>query len=592
MENRQLYGMNIAPKKVYDETVDHVLSIISESLTKTLGPGGCPNLFKVGSDITASKDGLENLSFMRFSRSAIADAVWNIVHDVAFSQANNVGDGTTTAAIMTDMIYKELMKSGLFELYTYSNIANAMREIQAHLIHELAANSIKIDPETDDGIKTMIAVLDTTLNGNSTLVDLIMNVYRATPNFADTNILIEHSMSSESTFNSTQGFTLNGSMMQGFSADGTCCLSNVHVVVVDGGAFIDNNVIEYTKRIMEKDESLLIMCTGVNDNFFHYIQALGQSQPALLRNICVVYSQACTIQDSDLYWDLLRCVDCGVLPESPHISKDTLGDIHLGFAKQVIIKNKLITFGDCNKGEDFDIHIDKLQAAIDEISRELENCADSTEKAHLTVKLGSLKSRYAKLMHGSTTIYAGGDTHASKHITFRQIEDGVKALQNSLKYGVYPGCNSIVPSILLHLIHDQCKILNGVNSIYTKLYEVLLVAYIRTTTLVLGNMFKDTTMAETLVWMTDSVGIPDIASMYNVETGKFVISDDGILLNGEIPKLYAFDITRSNRTIVNPAKTELNIVEKSIDAALVLATSNTIIVDKCDFEAMISDEKI
>lgn len=565
---RQYFKQNISPKSVFHETVSHVFSIIEETVGATFGPYGTHNMFLNGPDIKSSKDGIENLTMMKMD-STIARLVHQMTMNVALDQSNRIGDGTTSAILITARVYKSLMENKqLWEKYTPSQITSAMGGIQNQIIKLAHQSSRALTPEK------VKALIHTSTDANEELSKVLYDVYLQEKDLANKNIILDYSRTGESFVDNKKGIEFSGALSNkafGNQDETTTTLQNAEIIIIDGKAEINGDIINYVNKLKTQNKSLLIICSGVNENFYRYIEAVSQQQPKLLNNFAVCYSRLNTIQDKDTFYDVLKLVDCAYIGDS-NITLENIESLHKGYAENVVIKNRRITLGGFNETEEFNSYLKNMLDEITYIENELNSVnVNPNEVTTLQLNLSKLKTRYYKLKDGVTTVYVGGETQLRKHINYRLIEDGLKALQNALKHGYFPGCNTVIPNIIIQMMISQ-KQMDGTNkSIYYILMELLLDAYMQTFAKLISNKAKlsyDEIMTLVLGDKYDEA--------YDTNT-KLIIPMTGLFIR-------PIDLRDDGVEIINPAETDINIVEKAIDAALVLATSNTIMTDDMEFE--------
>jgi len=576
--DRQYFKQNICNPKTYHGTVSHVFDIIINTVGATYGPGGTHNIFMPGpGEIKASKDGLENLTMMKMD-STIARTVHQMAIEVAQRQATIVGDGTTSAVLIMAYVYKNLRENKeLWEKYTPSSVYNAMRYIQDAIVESLKHSAKKIESNDD-----AFHLVYTSTDRNKELTDVIIEVYKNTEDFQDTNIILDYSASDNTYYTKNMGMTISGRIVNkafnNYDVE-TCRLKNAQVIIVDGAPTIINDIVEYSNRLKLEGKSLLIICSGIkNENFLRYIEAISQTQPQFLHNIAVVYTTANTLQDKDTYYDLIKSSGCAYLQEGIEISKNSIENMQIGYAENVIIKDRKITLSGFKYTEEFNNYIDSIETKI----RELEALNDNPEVSKEEVidaqrNINRMKSRIAKMKYGTTTIFVGGDGTQRKSINYRLAEDGIKALQSALKTGYFEGCNISTMNVIYQLLIQQFQA-GSIKDLYTDLLKTLLNAYLD----VYKKLIKNR-----------------IAGLTDEQFFKYIIYDDvfdkvcgydedgnyRILVNISLTGVPVFGVLNlagddeNASVVINPAATDILIAEQAIDAALVLATSNTIMTD-------------
>jgi len=571
--DRQYFKMNVAPSNLFHNTVAHVLDIVSQTVGSTFGPGGTVNLFLNGPDIKASKDGLENLTMMKMN-GTISRTIHQMLIDIASKQANNVGDGTTSAILITAAVYHHLMNNKeLWKRYTASEIHSAMQDIQNEIIKRLEMFSIKVSEDSE--IKDLIY---TSTDANKKLTELLFNVYKEVKDIQSKNIILDYSNTEEGYFKTVRGIEVDGRLMSrafGNKNETECVLRNAEILIVDGKVNIMNDILNYVNKLKLHNKSLLIICSGVNENFYRFIETMSQNQPEMLTNFCVVYSKINTVMDKDSFYDVCRLIDSVGLEENIEISSESIENFKRGTASNVSIKNTRMTLGGFRESDGFERHMGVLAKELEMYQDQLDSDKlEGEDKIDITLKRDKLLTRYYRLKDGVTTIYVGGETPQRKHINYRLVEDGLKALQSTLKYGFFLGCNTIVPNTLVYMIREQMMLTKNEDiSIYQELEMTILKAYIDVYRKLISNRM---TLSKRDIM--ELIMGPNFEQSYDDQTGYVKIVNDAALF-------YPVNLRDEEQQIINPAKTDILIVQRALSTALVLATSNTIMTDELEFEA-------
>jgi chaperonin GroEL (HSP60 family) len=574
--DRQYFRQNISPTHTFNGTVAHILAIIAKNVGATYGPFGTFNLFKNGPDVTASKDGFENITMMKFDGS-IAQTVHQMTLELASHQAFTVGDGTTSIILIMAAVYDALTKSEvLSSQYTPSEIAAAGKRIQETLVNALQASAIPLTTPEEAA-----ALVHTSTDGNNDLTEILMEIYATVENLADKNIILDTSSSDESYIRTIQGVNISGRLMDNAFANhdiDSCVLRNAEVIIIDGKVNISNDILNYANKLKTMDKSLLIICSGVNENFYRYIQVMAQKQPEILRNICVAYSPVNTIQDKDTFYDVLKITNCAYLEENTEISAQNIEQLVRGSATNISLKDKKITMAGFNQTPEFDAYLESLTEKLDELENTASGSLSAEDKMANRVDQSKLRARIEMLSNGVMTIYVGGETNQRKSINYRLIEDGLKALQSTIRYGYVSGCNSTVMNILVRMIASEKQLSkDGKPNVYLELLNCILDAYISVYHKLILNrkvLSKDELM--------ECILTPEAYDDYK-KISELVIPKFQELTF----KIFApIDLRgANNKQIINPVQTDMNIAQRAIDAAIVLATSHTIFVEDMEFDA-------
>jgi chaperonin GroEL len=166
-------------KKILD-----TMAIISQIVGGTLGPGGRPVLierqeYNLPPQVT--KDGVTVFRSLGF-QDAVQHSILESIRDVSVRTAQEAGDGTTTATILseafvrytTDFCKKNPTVPSIFIIKT---IQNLFRDVMSPAIERL---TVKCDFEDPKGKKNLWSVAKISGNGDTELADAVMKCFEIT----------------------------------------------------------------------------------------------------------------------------------------------------------------------------------------------------------------------------------------------------------------------------------------------------------------------------------------------------------------------------------------------------------------------------
>lgn len=180
--------LNVISKDTFEEAAKQVFDSYSETLAKSFGPYGAPTLIYRHPFSHVTKDGYTIATSLstNVSKTYTNQAIANMMTEICGRMNTAVGDGTTTAIVATNNIYRSyLQKKSWFESKGIMprNIL-ASFENQKKAIHEQLAKhakSIHIDlPVTDEDemaqyIHDVVNISD---NGDDTITNTLVDLYR------------------------------------------------------------------------------------------------------------------------------------------------------------------------------------------------------------------------------------------------------------------------------------------------------------------------------------------------------------------------------------------------------------------------------
>ena len=157
------------------------LKTISDAVGDTLGPGGRPSMierYEHDMPPMITKDGVTVFRSLGF-KSSVQHCIMEIARDASIRTASEAGDGTTTAAILTEAITR------LTNEYCTRNRRVSPQKIVRFLESQfrdvieptLRAESIKADFSTEEGQKLLKSVAKISANGDGPLADAVMQCF-------------------------------------------------------------------------------------------------------------------------------------------------------------------------------------------------------------------------------------------------------------------------------------------------------------------------------------------------------------------------------------------------------------------------------
>lgn len=161
---------NIVPKENLRKVQLNTLEILASVLSKTAGPRGSnTQLLHGGRHNEYTKDGHNVLSEIKFYRP-LENAIQTEMKEVTRYIVKTVGDGTTSAVLLSNEIFKSMCEAET-SMSAY-NIMNKFKEIVNEMIKRIRANKRECTLEDIYDI-CMIAT-----NGNKEVSDSITNIYK------------------------------------------------------------------------------------------------------------------------------------------------------------------------------------------------------------------------------------------------------------------------------------------------------------------------------------------------------------------------------------------------------------------------------
>lgn len=407
---------------IFDEAARQAIlrgvQTLSKAVSTTLGPKGRNVLIEKEYGLPiVTKDGVTVAKEVE-----LADPYENMgaqmVREVANKTNNTAGDGTTTATVLAEGIYREGMKfvtAGANPVSIQRGIQKATNAAIEHL------NTIATPIKNKGEIRQVAAV---SANWDGEIADIIADALEKVGK--DGTITVEEAKSIETTLDVVEGMQFDKGFVSPYFAD-----AESQVV-----KFKDSFVLIYDKRISALKSILPVLQLVVNSGKPLLIIAEdieGEALAALVVNKVRANLQVCAVKApgfGDRRDEILR--DIAVLTGAKVISEDAgldlekvqLGD--LGMAGNVVVTKDATTIVEGN-GKERDI-----QARVSLIRKQIEEATNDFERE-------KLQERLAKIAGGVAVINVGAATEAEMKEKKQRVDDALHATRAAVEEGIVPG---------------------------------------------------------------------------------------------------------------------------------------------------------
>ena len=176
-------SINVISKEEFENRVEKVFHLLWKTLSKSFGPYGAPTLIYNFPYSHVTKDGytiMKNLS-MNAAETLVDQAIANMASDICGRLNYSVGDGTTTAVIATDSIYKQyrnLRESFTREFALPRDIMKQYETIKEDVVAQLTKKVKTIRNIDRDELRSNIHdVVYVSSNGDEVMTNYIADLY-------------------------------------------------------------------------------------------------------------------------------------------------------------------------------------------------------------------------------------------------------------------------------------------------------------------------------------------------------------------------------------------------------------------------------
>lgn len=396
---------NVSLDKKAIESVVKGLDIAADCVSGTLGPQGL-NVF-IDDPITPK---ISNDGATIADNIVLEDKLENvgayIIRNVSSQTNDDVGDGTTTTAVLTQSIVHECLKRPENPV----EIRDSLKQAGNKILKILSKKSVQIKKEEIEKVALISAE-------NKELAKLITEIINKLGEKAVINI--EDSKTFATEYEIVDGYEAAvGFMSPHFITDkklARAVYEDIPVLVSERKIANIQDITPIFEQFKEqKISSCVIVCEEIDDamlGIFVVNKNMGMFNALVIR------------ANGPLLKDIAGSVGATMVSDSTGVNFSNIKTEHLGKAKKVVCDaNKTLFLGNGISA--------KLYA------KELENQADNEPNMYIANKL---KERIAKLRGGIAVLKIGAPTDFEREYLKFKAEDAVKAVQAALAEGIVEG---------------------------------------------------------------------------------------------------------------------------------------------------------
>jgi chaperonin GroEL len=392
---------------------------LSKAVKTTLGPKGRNVIIDSPNGVPAvTKDGV-SVAWQISLEDPFENMGAQMVKQVAQKTADIAGDGTTTATVLAEAIYRE----GLKNITAGANPMCLKRGIDKAvdvLVEELANISKKVDTSEE-----VINVGTISANGDETIGRIIAEAMDTVGK--DGTVTVEEARSIETTLEVNNGMQFrSGYLSPYFSTNADkleCEMDDTYLLMVSQKITNLNDIIPVLQQVQNSGKPLLIIAEDIE----------GEALSTLVLNKLHSKLNSCAIKAPNFGHNrTLTMEDIAVLTGGKYITEDlginleniTLSD--LGTAGRIVVGENSTTIID-GGGDDASI-----ESRCEQLRKQIGECDNDYERN----KLGE---RLAKLASGVAIIKVGATTEAEMREKKDRVDDALHATRAAIEEGVVEG---------------------------------------------------------------------------------------------------------------------------------------------------------
>ena len=558
---------NIVPENIVRKKQLDTLNIISNAIEKSFGPMGSHTALAkaVGNslELEYTKDGHTIVSNMVF-KDTIETSVQQLISDLTRHIVKEVGDGTTSAVILSRNIFDELYHSNSISLgasptsiiESFNTIVSSLKDIIEKKSRECTIDDIY-----------NIALIST--NNNEDMANIIKNIYAKYG--MDVFIDVGTSITSDNIVKEYDGMTLDtGIADMCFVNDhknNVCSIKNPKIYAFNDpidtpemlnflDAILELNILSaYRQGSVIEPTPTVILCKNLSPDTSSYFDTVckmlnglgGDTIPLLIVS---------DIHQEDLYEDIVHMcgaplikkylnpdiqkedIDKGLAP-TPETIQDFCGSADLVVSDQ--LKTKIIN--PAKMFNDDGSYSNDYLSTLAFLENELKKAQDNGEGINIT---GKLKRRINSFKGNMIDLLIGGVSNTDRNNLKASVEDAVLNCRSAAKYGVGYGANYMAFSAIHELLEDDTYKGNDIAAIIHNAYTELCAT-------LYGSMVGDYKEGKEIAEKTLEYGSP-----LNIRTNRFdktVLSSirSDIVILDTVTKILTLMFTCNQYLVPTPA---------------------------------------
>lgn len=427
----------------FDENARHTLLRGIEKLARavkaTLGPSGRNVILdkKFGSP-TITKDGVTVAKEIELE-DPYENMGAQLVREVASKTSDVAGDGTTTATILAESIYREGLRNVTAGANPTSLQRGIMKGVDA-IVEELKKLSKKVSDRTE-----IAQVATVSANWDKTIGEIIADAMDKVGK--DGTITVEEAKSIETTLEVVEGMQFDKGYLSPYFVTNAeameAILENAYILIYEKKISSLKDLLPLLEKVAKAGRPLLIISEDVEG------EALATLVVNKLRGtlqVCAVKAPGFGDRRKAMLEDIAVLTGGRLISEDLGIKLENIKLEDLGRAKRVTVdkENTTIVEGEGKKAD--------IQGRVAQIRRQIEETTSDYDRE-------KLQERLAKLAGGVAVVNVGAATETEMKEKKARVEDALHATRAAVEEGIVPGGG--VAFLRAQKVLDNVKDLEG-----------------------------------------------------------------------------------------------------------------------------------
>lgn len=589
---------NVLSQTEFRERVKIVFGILDDILGKSFGAYGAPTIIANYPYTHVTKDGFtiaRNINFDFVAGEPVDRIIAGMAVDICGRLNYAVGDGTTSAIIATNQIYKaaDRILGDSYDTIRAKTLLDAFTSVKDQLIVEIQKAAT---PITEDNLEDIIhKIVNISSNGDEFITNIITNAYKE---LKYPSIHTEKSDTAQTYCEITNGYPSKVRITDAIyvnTENKTAEHKNVDVLVFDHR--VKRTTYERILAPLSSMEKMLgrhLVCVApsydeealqtiirrdLNNEFSRtsditlILTAYPSSTASDKKSIAdlamllgttlidkAIENEIIEAVENDENHDLRKFINIsnrnidgimvfeGNTANVIRASEDTelefvnesTNILDLGFATnfRASSKDSVFVLNHYNEAL-YEKYLDDAKHDLEEITKKFEILGTYTKDVY------EAQARYTSLMMKTATIYVGGDSTLSRDMLQDSVDDAVRAAESAYQFGYVLGCNVTLSRIIRDMLANN----KFNNELERKILTILQEGFEEVYRRVLSNGIR----------------------------GEDTLNS---IINKSIEQNQVYDLSKDeyNTDVINSAKTDIEILTAVLDLLKLILTGNQMII--------------
>ncbi len=395
------------------------VAILSKAVKATLGPRGRNVVLgkKWGSP-TVTKDGVMVAKEIELEEP-YENMGAQMVKEVASKTSDVAGDGTTTATVLAESIFKE----GLKNVTAGADPMDIKRGVEQAV--QTVVDQLKAQSQEVKGRKEILQVATISANNDASIGEIIADAMEKVGK--DGTITVEEAKSIETTLDVVEGMQFDRGYLSPYFVtdpdDMEAALEDAYLLIHEKKLSSMKDLLPLLEKVAQTGKALLVIAEDVEG------EALATFVVNKVRGtmkVCGVKAPGYGDRRKEMLEDIAILTDGRVITEDLGIKLENVTLEDLGQAKRIVVDKDNTTVVE-GVGSSADI-----QGRVNQIRRQIDETTSDYDRE-------KLQERLAKLAGGVAVIDVGAATETEMKEKKARVEDALHATRAAVEEGMVPG---------------------------------------------------------------------------------------------------------------------------------------------------------